>query len=120
MIMNGLLVAALSLTSNFNLGLGILFVSAFFGVMVGVGSQSLTQTVVSDQMRGRALSVWYTITRAGPAIGAFVLGSAANRFGFEAPLLAAGLITATVAAATLFLRNWGGPPASPGAGDGNA
>ncbi|MDX2222617.1 MAG: MFS transporter [Rhodospirillaceae bacterium] len=110
MIMNGLLVAALSLTSNFNLGLGILFVSAFFGVMVGVGSQSLTQTVVSDQMRGRALSVWYTITRAGPAIGALVLGSAANRFGFEAPLMAAGLITAAVAAATLFLRNLAKPP----------
>lgn len=120
MIMNGLLVAALSLTSNFNLGLGILFVSAFFGVMVGVGSQSLTQTVVSDQMRGRALSVWYTITRAGPAIGALVLGSAANRFGFEAPLMAAGLITATVAAATLFLRNWGGPPAPSGGDEGKA
>ncbi|MCB2107540.1 MAG: MFS transporter [Rhodobacteraceae bacterium] len=108
MVMNGVLVAALSLTTMFWLALGVLFAIAFFGVMVGVGSQSLTQTVVSDQMRGRSLSVWYSITRAGPAVGALGIGTLANKYGFEPPLLAAGAITAVVAALTLFMRNLAG------------
>jgi MFS family permease len=95
--------------STYILAIGTLAVMAFFGVMVGVGSQSLTQTVVDDAMRGRSLSVWYTITRAGPAIGAVVLGSLANKFGFEGPLFAAGAITAVAAALTLFIRNPQGP-----------
>jgi len=107
MIMNGLLVAVFSMIDIFWLACAVLFVSSFFSVMVGVGSQSLTQSVVSDQMRGRALSVWYTITRAGPAIGALLLGSLATRFGFEGPLLATGAITAAIAAANLFLRDLG-------------
>jgi MFS family permease len=111
MTMNGICLALFSLAdaSLYVLGLGIIMVMAFFGVMVGVGSQSLTQTVVDDAMRGRSLSVWYTITRAGPALGALGLGTLANTFGFEGPLFAAGTITAALAAATLFIRNPQGP-----------
>ena len=111
MIMNGLLVAAFSMNHIFWLALVILFVSSFFSVMVGVGSQSLTQSVVNDQMRGRALSVWYTITRSLPAIGALLLGWLSSHFGFEGPLFAAGVITAVAAAINLFLRDLGGPKA---------
>ena len=107
MIMNGLLVAAFSMIDHFWLAGVVLFVSSFFSVMVGVGSQSLTQSAVSDQMRGRALSVWYTITRAGPAIGALGLGSLAATYGFQGPLFAAGALTAAAAAAILFLRDLG-------------
>ena len=114
MVINGICVALFSVIpeSLYLVGLGILLVSSFFSVMVGVGSQSLTQAVVDDNMRGRSLSVWYTITRAGPAFGALGLGTLANKFGFEGPLFAAGAITATVAAATLFIRNPQGPPPS--------
>lgn len=108
MIMNGLLVAAFSMNHIFWLALVLLFVSSFFSVMVGVGSQSLTQSVVNDQMRGRALSVWYTITRSLPAIGALLLGWLSSHFGFEAPLFAAGAITAAAAAFSLFRRDFGG------------
>lgn len=111
MIINGLLVAAFAMNHVFWAGLVILFVSSFFSVMVGVGSQSLTQSVVNDQMRGRALSVWYTITRSLPAIGALLLGWLASKFGFEKPLFAAGVITAIAAALNLFLRDLGGPKA---------
>jgi predicted MFS family arabinose efflux permease len=94
----------------FWLGCAILFVSSFFSVMVGVGSQALTQSVVSDQMRGRALSVWYTITRFGPAAGAMGLGTLAERYGFEGPLFAAGALTAAIAATALFRRELGQKP----------
>jgi MFS family permease len=110
MIMNGLLVAAFSMVDIFWLGCAILFVSSFFSVMVGVGSQALTQSVVSDQMRGRALSVWYTITRFGPAAGAMGLGTLAERYGFEGPLFAAGALTAAIAATALFRRELGQKP----------
>jgi MFS family permease len=111
MVMSSMCLCVFSLmdASTYILAIGTLAVMAFFGVMVGVGSQSLTQTVVDDAMRGRSLSVWYTITRAGPAIGAVVLGSLANKFGFEGPLFAAGAITAVAAALTLFIRNPQGP-----------
>jgi MFS family permease len=111
MVMSGIFVSLFSVMNAdlYIVAVGVLAVSAFFGVMVGVGSQSLTQTVVDDAMRGRSLSVWYTITRAGPAMGALVLGSLANRFGFEGPLFAAGALTAAAAALTLFIRNPQGP-----------
>ncbi|MBL8630265.1 MAG: MFS transporter [Rhodospirillaceae bacterium] len=106
MVLSGLCVTLFAMTNAdiYYVALAILALSAFFGVMVGVGSQTLTQSVVGDAMRGRALSVWYTITRAGPAIGALVLGTLANKFGFEGPLFAAGAITAATAAFML-LRN---------------
>ena len=50
------------------------------------------------------MSVWYTMTRAGPAIGAVALGSAASAFGFEKPLFAAGMLSA-MAAAIIWWRN---------------
>ena len=111
MVMSGICISVFSLmdAGTYFIGVVVLAVSAFFGVMVGVGSQSLTQTVVDDAMRGRSLSVWYTITRAGPAIGALVVGALANTFGFEGPLFAAGAITAAAAALTLFIRNPQGP-----------
>jgi MFS family permease len=106
MAISGVSLAALALMTPdmYYVGLGILWLIAFFGVMVGVGSQSLTQAVVDDAMRGRALSVWYTLTRAGPAIGALVLGSLASAFGFEIPLFAAGMITALTAAYLFITR----------------
>ena len=111
MVMSGICISVFSLmdAGTYFIGVVVLAVSAFFGVMVGVGSQSLTQTVVDEAMRGRSLSVWYTITRAGPAIGALVVGALANTFGFEGPLFAAGAITAAAAALTLFIRNPQGP-----------
>jgi MFS family permease len=110
MTANGLLVAAFALTPIFWLAVPIILVSSFFSVMVGVGSQSLTQTIVTEQMRGRALSVWYTITRAGPASGALLLGSLSTAFGFKGPLFVAGAITAATAAIALY-RKRPGPPA---------
>jgi MFS family permease len=111
MIMSGVCLSVFALMDErfYLAALAVLAVMAFFGVMVGVGSQSLTQTVVDDAMRGRSLSVWYTITRAGPAIGALGLGSLATTFGFEGPLFAAGALSALAAVLTLFIRRPQGP-----------
>lgn len=104
MIGNGLMIALFAMMSQFWIAVPVLLASSFFSVMVGVGSQSLTQMTAEDDMRGRSMSVWYTMTRAGPAIGAVALGSAASAFGFEKPLFAAGMLSA-MAAAIIWWRN---------------
>ena len=54
---------------------------AFLGITVavgGIGSQVLIQSSIHSAMRGRVVSVWSLIMRAGPPIGAWVLGAAAE------------------------------------------
>ena len=57
------------------------------------------QTTVDDAFRGRALSVWYTVIAGGQALGALILGSIAEGYGFGPPLIAGGLLTAIAALA---------------------
>ena len=104
MIGNGVMLAIFAAMTEFWLAVPVLLASSFFSVMVGVGSQSLTQTTAADEMRGRSMSVWYTLTRAGPAVGAVMLGSAASAFGFQKPLVVVGLLSA-IAAAAMWWRN---------------
>lgn len=68
-------------------------VLGFLGAAIGTTSQTLVQTSVNDAYRGRALSVWYTAITGGQALGALVLGAAAERFGFGPPLIVGGFIT---------------------------
>ena len=104
MIANGIMLSIFAITPTFWVAVPILLVSSFFSVMVGVGSQSLAQIVIADQMRGRALSAWYTVTRVGPAFGVMGLGYLSSLFGFSKPLFCAGLISAAVAAITYYRK----------------
>jgi MFS family permease len=108
---NGIVIALFSMTSVFALGLLLLSVNAAFGVTAGVGSQTLAQTAVDDHMRARSLSVWYTVTRIFPAVGALGLGTIANYTGFQPPLFAAGALTVAAASFMLWrLRQRALPP----------
>lgn len=78
-------------------------VLGLFGVALGTTSQTLVQTAVDDSYRGRALSVWYTVIAGGQALGALILGSFAELYGFGPPLIAGGIITA-LAAVILYPR----------------
>ncbi len=104
MVANGIILAIFAITPIFWVAVLVLLVSSFFSVMVGVGSQSLAQIVITDQMRGRALSAWYTVTRVGPAFGVMGLGYLSTFFGFSKPLFCAGIITAFVAAITFYRK----------------
>ncbi len=97
MAFNGAFIAAFAITKIFWLAVPLLMVSGIFGVMVGVGSQTVAQTTADDRMRGRTLSVWYAITRFGPAMGALGLGAMSQALGFTGPIFAAGFVTASVA-----------------------
>lgn len=78
-------------------------VLGLFGVALGTTSQTLVQTAVDDSYRGRALSVWYTVIAGGQALGALILGSFAELYGFGPPLIAGGIIT-VLAAMALYPR----------------
>jgi len=68
-------------------------------VLSGVGAQSSVQMAVAPAMRGRVLSLYGIIVRAGPALGAMAIGVASDRFGLRAP-------TAIAAALSLGVCLW--------------
>jgi len=72
---------------------------AVFGValvILGAGTQSLIQAEVAPEMRGRVLSLNGLIIRGGPALGALVMGWAADYVGLAAPLMAGALVCGLV------------------------
>jgi MFS family permease len=78
--------------------------AAFLGlalVVTGAGAQTLLQLNVPGEMRGRVMSLYGLIVRGGPAIGALVMGAAAEWYGLRWPLAAGAII---VAGAAIFLR----------------
>lgn len=97
-ILNGAFLVAFALTDIFWLAVPLYAIFGMFMVMGGATSQTVIQTTAAEDMRGRTISIWYTLTRVGLAVGAMILGTLASLFGFAAPLFAAGLITALAAA----------------------
>ncbi len=96
-MLNGIFMTAFALTEFFWLAVPLFAASGMFMVVGGAGSQTVIQALAAEDMRGRTLSIWYTLTRVGLAVGALGLGVLASRFGFTAPVAAAGLITTGVA-----------------------
>jgi len=92
-MLNGIFVAIFAVTKIFWLAVPLYAVNGMFMVMGGATSQTVIQSQAAEEMRGRALSIWYTATRAALALGAITLGALASVFGFTAPLLAAGVLT---------------------------
>ncbi len=102
MVVNGLLVALFAGMPAFWAAVPVLVVNGMFSVVVGSGSLTVTQLNSEDSMRGRTVSLWYLVTRVGPACGGMALGSLASLLGFRIPIMAAGLLTALVAAIFVF------------------
>ncbi len=100
--LSGLTSALFAMTDIFQLAVVILFVAGFTHVVSGIASQTLIQTSIDEEMRGRVLGLWWTLMRGGAALGALLLGSLAEIFGFQGPLAVAGVFT--MAAALVAVR----------------
>jgi len=90
---NGVLISALALlaftvSTNFWLGMLCLLVAGSGLSLSGVGVMSLVQSAVDDGMRGRVLSLYGLIFRSGPALGALIMGYAAEYVGLGWPVAA--------------------------------
>lgn len=96
-MLNGLFTAAFALTKNFWIAVVMFGFTGLFLLVGGAASQTVVQTSAAEHMRGRTLSIWFTLTRVGPALGALALGGLSNWLGFTAPIFAAGVLTAAAA-----------------------
>jgi MFS family permease len=61
--------------------------SGVFIASTGISVQTLVQTSVAAEVRGRVLSLYGLIQRASPALGALLVGGASEWFGLRLPLL---------------------------------
>jgi predicted MFS family arabinose efflux permease len=72
-----------ALSGNFWLALPFLALTGFFMVGNGTGTQVLLQWAVDPMMRGRVMSLYTLLFRGMPALGAFLIGLAAEQFGLQ-------------------------------------
>ena len=70
-------------TAIFWVALPCLFIVGFAQVITGVAAQTLIQSAVDPQMRGRILSLYGMIFRGGPAVGALVFGIVGSHLGLR-------------------------------------
>ncbi len=89
-IISGLMIILFASTHLFWVAVGAMTVAGVAMVTCGVATQTMIQSVVEEQMRGRVLSLWGMIFRGGPAVGALVMGWLSGTFGLSWPLGVAG------------------------------
>jgi predicted MFS family arabinose efflux permease len=102
-VLTALTVLAFALCRWFWPAVACVALAGFAMVVAGAGTQTVLQTAVDEDMRGRVLSLFGLIFRGGPALGALVMGAASDALGLQAPLIAGALI-GLVAAVLLWRR----------------
>jgi MFS family permease len=89
------LVLALALIESWPVALLAVAGLGAAGTIVGVSSQSLTQTGTPDGTRGRVMSLWILMGIGGAALGALGLGALADVVGLRAALGAGSALALT-------------------------
>jgi MFS family permease len=88
-----LAILGFTLTDRFYFALPCVFVAGTAMTITGVGAQTLIQAAVDVGMRGRIMALYGMIFRAGPAVGAVLMGSLSERFGLRLPLAVGALVS---------------------------
>jgi MFS family permease len=88
----GICIGLFAFVPNFWVGTAIMTVASGLTVVNGVAAQTLVQTSVDPDMRGRVLSFWFVLSRGGPGLGALLLGSLSEWFGLAGPFAAGGAL----------------------------
>lgn len=94
---------ALALTRNFYLALGFLFVAGFGMLLFFSTSNTVLQTIVPDEMRGRVMGIWSLVFGAMIPLGSLEAGAAAHWVGTPFALAFGAIICAISAFVTLFV-----------------
>lgn len=103
-IMFGICITNFALTTNFVVSLSFLFGLGFALVVSVAITNTLLQKLVTDQMRGRVMSMFIMSFLGTMPIGNIIAGSLSNSFGPQKPLAVGGLVV-TVFAATVAVFN---------------
>jgi MFS family permease len=77
---------AFSITTNFWLACVLSGVAGYAFIVQGTSNQTLIQSAVDTELRGRVISAYGLVARGGPALGALILGVAADHFGLRWPV----------------------------------
>jgi MFS family permease len=93
-------ILAFTATDQFFLALPCVFVAGAAMTITGIGAQTLIQVAVESHMRGRVIALYGVIFRAGPGVGALLMGSLSAHFGLRWPLAAGALVSCGVWAFT--------------------
>jgi len=101
-IATGLLMVALGALDDIVAGVIVLAALGFCLTLVGIGSQTVIQSAVSEAMRGRVLSLWAAVAFAAPALGGFIIGVVAETLGLGATTIVAGACCAAPAMVLAF------------------
>ncbi len=88
-----LAILGLTATDRFVLALPCVFVAGTAMTITGIGAQTLLQAAVDVGMRGRIMALYGMIFRAGPAVGAVLMGSLSESFGLRLPLAVGALVS---------------------------
>lgn len=75
-----------SLAPSFWIALALLVVVGGAISVNGIGTQALIQAAVENDMRGRVMSLYGMLFRGAPAVGALVMGAAADHIGLRWPV----------------------------------
>jgi MFS family permease len=92
-LLMSLAILAFTATDRFYLALPCVFVAGAAMTITGTGAQTLIQAAVDSRMRGRVMALYGMIFRAGPAIGAVLIGAASDRLGLRLPLAIGALFS---------------------------
>ena len=103
-VVTGLLMIAIGSLDDLVAGSIALAALGFCLTLVGIGSQTVIQSTVTEAMRGRVLSLWAAVAFAAPALGGLVIGIVAEELGLALTTVVAGLICAVSASALALLR----------------
>lgn len=99
----GICITNFALTTNLVLSLTFLFGLGFALVVSVALTNTLLQKLVTDQMRGRVMSMFILSFMGTMPIGNLVAGALSNRFGPQRTLAAGGLIVTLFSAAVAIL-----------------
>lgn len=81
------LIGAFALSGYFWVAMACLFFTGATLSISATGVMTLVQSAVDGSMRGRVLSLYGLIFRGGPALGALVMGAAAEYVGLQIPVI---------------------------------
>ncbi len=101
----GLSIVAFTLSPTIWLAYPMLFIASIFMMCVFSLITSLIQLLVTDEMRGRVISIFVVAFRGGMPLGSLVTGFLAHRFPLPWVILTEGLLLSLLAAGFLFSRS---------------
>ncbi len=88
----GAILIMLGLTTNFWLGVFLVFAIAVATTLCMVSMQIAVQSAVDDQFRGRVMSLWGVIAMGGPSIGGAAIGAIAQVTGMAGVTITCGVL----------------------------